>query len=152
MEKVYFACFRYLIQEFYSLSKCLIVDTDSLFLKDFQFPKENIGVCIESEMSISRQIKAGCFYFNSQSKEFIKYNNKILLDLIWNGLPWYVDQFSLFVSYEVFKKNYDFYKFNRNFFSNNILDNPILFAPRGEAKNEKDFLKIYNDFLKLSTI
>ena len=146
LKKVYYASSRFLHHEFFNTSKCLIVDIDSLFLKDFDYPEEEIGIVLEPHRAISMQIKAGFFYFTKQSREFLNFNNKILLELTWKTIWWGVDQFSLFISYEKYKKDFNFYYFKDNFFSKKLENKPIYF-PRGVNKNQEEFLKTYNLFL-----
>lgn len=145
--KVYYAISRFLIQELFTTSKCLIVDVDCLFLKDFEYPEADVGLVIEPEMPISMNVLAGCFYFTQKSIEFLKFNNRILLHLTSKATWWYVDQFSLYIAYEKFRKDFKFFFFDNNFFSNKSENNPIIFAPRGKRKNQQEFNDLYNSFV-----
>ena len=49
--KTYFACNRFLIISKLKLSKCLTVDIDSIFLKNFKYPKQDLGLFLRKEFT-----------------------------------------------------------------------------------------------------
>ena len=148
INKVYYASSRYLIQEFFAISKCLIVDIDSIFLKNFEFPLEDLGFLFVTR-PIPLTVKAGCFYYTKNAKEFIKFNNKLIMHLFYKGYGWFTDQFSLFVSYEKFKNEISIFKFEKNFLSKSIHDDPVLLANKKDKDKEdsEEFEKVYKEYL-----
>ena len=71
-KKVYYACARFFVQEFFKIDKCLIVDTDSIFLTDFDYPDEDIGFSYKGTKPIAKKIMAGAFYYRKNSIDFIR--------------------------------------------------------------------------------
>ena len=146
--KTYYASSRFLLQDFFEISKCLIIDVDSLFIKNFDFCTSDLGFIIDLNKPVPTAIKAGCFYFTKNSKEFLQFNNKLLAHLIHKGYGWYADQLSLYVSYQKYKDQYDIYKFDKKFMSKTLSDNPIMLTnQRSDGKNIIDFDKLYSKFI-----
>jgi len=148
--KTYYASSRFLLQDFFAISKCLIVDIDSLFIRDFDFCTNELGLTIDLNKPVPTAIKAGCFYFTSNAKEFLQFNNKLLAHLIDKGYGWFADQLSLYVTYQKYKDDFNIYKFEKGFMSKKISDNPtILTNQRIDEKTISDFDKLYSNFIKL---
>jgi len=147
--KTYYASSRYLLQDYFEISKCLIVDVDSLFIKDFDYWTNDLGFLIDLSKPVPTAIKAGCFYFTANSKEFLQFNNKLLAHLIDKGYGWFADQLSLYVSYQKYKDQFDIYRFDKSFMSKNLSDHPsMLTNQRTDSKNITDFNSLYCDFIK----
>ena len=147
--KTYYASSRFLLQDFFEISKCLIVDIDSLFIKDFEYWNNDLGLLIDLNKPVPTAIKAGCFYFTSNAKEFLQFNNKLLAHLIDKGYGWFADQLSLYVSYQKYKDQLDIYKFDKNFMSKNLSDQPFMLTnQRTNNENITDFNNLYFDFTK----
>ena len=148
INKVYYASSRYLVQDFFSISKCLIVDIDSIFIKNFDFPSEDLGFVLEPHNVIPLTVKAGCFYYTKDAKEFIKFNNRLIRHLFYKGYGWFTDQFSLIVSYEKFKYEISIFKFAENFLSKSIQDHPVLLVNKKneDKENSEEFNKLYKEY------
>ena len=147
--KTYYASSRFLLQDFFAISKCLIVDIDSLFIKNFDFCSSDLGLVIDLNKPVPTAIKAGCFYFTKNAKEFLQFNNKLLAHLIDKGYGWFADQLSLYVSYQKFKDQYDIHMFDNEFMSKKLNDNPIMITNQRSdgKKNNIDFDKLYSEFI-----
>ena len=142
--KTYYACNRFLIINKLNLSKCLVVDIDSIFLKNFNYLNQDIGLFTrkEYENNFKLYIWAGVFYFSEKAKDFISYNYSILSTINKSGWWWFMDQFSLFMSYEKYKSTFNIFEFDNNFISYNNLQKPVIFSAKGLKKESTEYLKL----------
>ena len=84
-------------------------------------------------------VEAGAFYFSKNAKEFINFNRIVLLTVNKSGWWWFMDQFSLYISYEKFKTKLNIYKFDKNFINFDYTTKPIIFSAKGSKKNSQEF-------------
>ncbi len=146
--KTYYACNRFLIIKDFNIKKCLIVDIDSIFLNNFEYPKEDIGLFFREEFkdNFKLNISAGIFYFSEEAKDFIDYNYAILSTINKSGWWWFMDQFSLFMAYERYKDKLNFYTFNKNFMNFDNTTELIMYSAKGTNKESEDYKKLMQKY------
>ena len=102
------------------------MDTDSIFLTDFDYPDEDIGFNYKSTKPVARRVMAGTFYYRKNSINFLRYCNSLIFFLFWKSSWWYVDQFCLELSFNNFKNDYTYKFLNNNFMSDFVKDKPVI--------------------------
>ena len=143
--KVYYACIRFMIaREILKHSKkLLIVDVDSMFQNDFDWPKTNYGYFPREHHKPELQVAAGCVYFQEAAiKTLPQLENKII------SLPqeWFVDQIALGWYFKTVIRDWTTY-FDNKFMDWRFKDNTVLWTGKGSRKsNNVTYLKAKKEY------
>ena len=104
--RVYHACKRFIIAPNLikiGAKKLLIIDTDSIFNKAFEWPVENLGLYLREPLpncnkweTYSTHVAAGMVYYTDMS---ISFADRVAQSILQNKPQWFIDQASLWESY-----------------------------------------------------
>ena len=138
--QVYYTYARFLIAKeiLKHAKKVLIVDVDSIFKNDFEWPKTNYGYFPREHYWPELRVAAGCVYFQEEAINTLpKLEEKIL------SLPqqWYVDQIALSWYFNNIVKEWVTY-FDNKFMDYDFKDDTILWTGKGlRKKSNTKYLK-----------
>tara|TARA_R110002153_G_scaffold69173_1_gene183199 strand:- start:16178 stop:16867 length:690 start_codon:yes stop_codon:yes gene_type:complete len=132
ISRAYYACIRFIIaKEILKHSKkLLIVDVDSIFKNDFDWPKTNYGYFPREHKYRELQVAAGCVYFQEAAIETLPQLENKIASL---PLEWYVDQKALEWYFRNVIKDSITY-FDDKFMDWEFKDNTVLWTGKGKRK------------------
>ena len=110
--------------------KLLIVDVDSIFKNDFDWPKTNYGYFPREHKYRELQVAAGCVYFQEAAIETLPQLENKIASL---PLEWYVDQKALEWYFRNVIKDSITY-FDDKFMDWEFKDNTVLWTGKGKRK------------------
>ena len=142
---VYYACMRFFLARkiLEAADKVLIVDTDSVFMNDFDWPKENYGFYPRLGSPPHRATAAGVVYFQKPALETLHLLEEKIYSLPWQ---WGVDQESLsyYFSNVVKEKSHIF---DKTFLDWNFIEDTVLWTGKGDHKRlNKTYIETKNKF------
>jgi hypothetical protein len=142
---VYYACMRFFLARkiLEVADRVLIVDTDSVFMNDFEWPKENYGFYPRPGSPPHRATAAGVVYFQKPALETLHLLEEKIYSLPWE---WGVDQESLGYYFNDVVKEWS-YLFDKTFLDWNFLENTVLWTGKGDQKRwNKKYVETKNKF------
>ena len=143
--RVYYSCIRFMVAKeiLKHAKKVLIVDVDSIFKNDFDWPKTNYGYFPREHSKPELQVAAGCVYFQEEAINTLpQLENKI------TSLPqeWFVDQIALSWYFKNVVKDWVTY-FDNGFMDWEFNEGSVLWTGKGARKKENaKYIKAKEDY------
>ena len=143
--RVYYSYLRFLIikEILVHAKKVLIVDIDSIFKNNFEWPQTNYGYFPRDHKLSEFQVAAGCVYFQEPARKTLhELENKIL------SLPqnWFVDQVALTWYFKNIVKEWITY-FDNTFMDWEFNEGSVLWTGKGARKKENaKYIKAKRDY------
>ena len=133
--------------------KVLTVDTDCIFMNDFEypetptgyFPREALPGTIGWEAKGTR-VAAGCVYTDSRALPIAQ---AIAKRIEQGPMRWFIDQIALAEIFELVNDN-DVTKFDGNFMDWEFIEGTVIWTGKGPRKHENEtYLEAKNKFNRL---
>jgi|TARA_B100001094_G_scaffold328543_1_gene389170 hypothetical protein len=153
--RAYYSCLRFMIlpEIIKSADKVLTVDTDCIFMNDFDYPDTPTGYFPRQSLqgtigweAKGTKVAAGCVYMDRRA---LPIANAVTERISEGPMRWFIDQISLA---EVFERveDKDITKFDGNFMDWEFIDNTVIWTGKGPRKYEnKKYVAAKNNFNRL---
>lgn len=153
--RAYYSCLRFLMVPHLlpTAREMLIVDTDCIFMNDFEWPKTATGFFPRKSLdgtvgweAQGTQVAAGCVYLKAEALPVAK---AIVERIELGPMRWFIDQIALA---EVFSRveEKDITKFDGNFMDWEFIDGTVIWTGKGPRKYENQkYLNAKKNFYRV---
>jgi hypothetical protein len=150
--RAYYASFRFLhlptIMDRFPGANMLVLDIDSLILKNLPEPTEQVGLYLRLNNTVGgdeyevegMKVAAGILYVQADQLEFASsIRDKIML----NKVRWFNDQHAIYNTYKQFKDTTSIYDFSQDskWLDWNFNDDSMIWTAKGDRKNNPRYLE-----------
>ena len=153
--RAYYSCLRFMMlpKLLPHAKKMLVVDTDCVFMKDFEYPTTPTGYFPRKPLqgtigweAKGTQVAAGCVYMDDRATPVAE----AIAERISQGpMRWFIDQIALAEIFELVNDN-DVTKFDGNFMDWEFIEGTVIWTGKGPRKHENQtYLEAKNKFNRL---
>ena len=153
--RAYYSCLRFMVlpELLKTANKVLTVDTDCIFMKDFEYPETPTGYFPRKSLqgtvgweAKGTQVAAGCVFMDNRAIPVAEAVAKRIED---GPMRWFIDQIALAEIFELVNDN-DVTKFDGNFMDWEFLEGTVIWTGKGPRKYENStYVEMKNKFNRL---
>ena len=152
--RAYYSCLRFMVLPdiLRTAGKVLTVDTDCIFMNDFEYPETPTGYFPREALGTigweakGTRVAAGCVYTDSRALPIAQ----AIAKRIEQGLMrWFIDQIALAEVFDRVEEK-DITKFNGHFMDWEFIEGTVIWTGKGPRKHENQtYIKAKKDFYRL---